>query len=96
MILVYEMMAQYYSAAATQDLQKASFYTARADYFSNLNSANQVTVNGGISYTYSDRANTLIYFDDPGWRTPAGPSIAAAAWVYYSLNDFDPFTDLIS
>jgi hypothetical protein len=91
MITVYRTLARYYSQAATLDLEKVSSYTERADHFAALNGNDRLLTDGGSSYSYSDSPNAQVFFDVPAWRTASGPSVAAAAWVYYSLYGFNPF-----
>lgn len=96
MITVYRVLADYYENGPAPDPVRAAGYAAKADYFSGLNAAQQVTTAGGSSYAYADALDAQVFFDIPGWRTAGGPSVAAAVWVYYSLYGFNPFEKIAS
>lgn len=92
MVTVYRFLADAY---ALSDPALSADYAARADHFIEQNGAQRVQTAAGVSYTYAEYADMQIYFDIPSWRTAAGPSVAAAAWVYFSLYGFNPFAPMV-
>ncbi len=88
MILVYEQLAVYYQTVVHNDTLAAS-YKARADYFTGLNSANLTP--DGKSYFYTDSPGTRVFWDSPFWNATPGAAVPSTAWVYFSINGFNPF-----
>ena len=65
MISVYQMLGYHYSLT---DVTKSNFYQARADYFTSKNVDNSISLNGTLSYFYTD---------SPGYQVFLGQSILA-------------------
>ncbi len=88
MILAYKLLAEFYKDT---DLAKSNYYRSLADHFSARNADNAVNVGSALSYLYTDRPDTQIYYSTPSWRTSPGQSAPSTAWVYFALNKFNPF-----
>lgn len=89
MIQDYEMISNYYASKGMTSL--AVEYQSKADHFLSLNTNNSISQNGQLSYTYSDKALTQIWSDDGNNKTSTGSAIDSTAWVYFAINDIDPF-----
>ncbi len=90
---VYKLLANYYS---TRNSTKASYYRARASYFTGLNENDAVRGTGTLGYLYTDQAGAQVFSDNLWWRTASGLSAASSAWVYFSTYSFNPFSQLIT
>lgn len=90
-ITAYKHLERYYSRPATLDTVKAAYYHNRAVYFANQNVNNRISDNNRVSYYYTDQAGAQVYADNPYWRAASGSSVAASAWVYYSIYGLNPF-----
>lgn len=90
MALVYRQLADYYQ---TSDVTRSASYQLRADHFLALN-ANYLS-SDGKSYVYADQANVRVFWDVGGWNTAPGSAVPSTMWVYYAVNNINPFAPYV-
>ena len=91
MTLAYKVMADHYLAKGPGGKNKAFYYNNRYEYFLGRNADNRVSQNDTAGYLYTDLPGAKVWADNPYWFASKGPSVAATAWVYFSLNGINPF-----
>lgn len=93
MIVVYRLLADYYRQMGRLGVDKMLYYESLADYFSSRNPENALVSAGGseLGYTLADAPGAQIYYGTSNWRVSSGRAVSSAAWVYFSLEWFNPF-----